>query len=163
MRSAIADERVALSPTTSPADRRWQAPSLCTGWTVHGVVAHVSQSGFPHTWAWIAAAIRHGSPDGGEDVHTRAQAAATPAELVRQLRASASSTYRLPLSSRWDPYVDLLVHGRDALRPFSRTRRYLPGCSPPRSPSPGFAARCTACGDAAQTVRFGHRPGLERR
>lgn len=123
LRSAIAHERVALAADLAGlTDDEWRAPSLCAGWTVHEVVAHVSQSGFPHTWAWIAAAIRHGGPDGGEDVRTRARAARhTPAELVEQLRASATSPYRLPLSSRWDPYVDLLVHGQDALRPLGRT------------------------------------------
>ncbi|MBP2365422.1 maleylpyruvate isomerase family mycothiol-dependent enzyme [Pseudonocardia parietis] len=123
LRSAIAEERIALADDlTHLTGAEWRTSSLCAGWTVHEVVAHVSQSGFPHTWAWIASAIRHGGPDGGEDVRTRARAARyTPSELVEQLRESATSTYRLPLSGRWDPYVDLLVHGQDALRPLGRT------------------------------------------
>ncbi|MBN9737067.1 MULTISPECIES: maleylpyruvate isomerase family mycothiol-dependent enzyme [unclassified Pseudonocardia] len=123
LRSAIAEERIALADDLSTlTGDEWGAPSLCAGWSVHEVVAHVSQSGFPHTWAWIASAVRHGGPDGGEDVRTRARAARHgPAELVELLRESATSTYRLPLSNRWDPYVDLLVHGQDALRPLGRT------------------------------------------
>jgi uncharacterized protein (TIGR03083 family) len=127
LRAAIAEERIALADdlATLTGDE-WATPSLCAGWSVHEVVAHVSQSGFPHTWSWIASAVRHGGPDGGEDVRTRARAARHgPAELVAQLRASATSAYRLPLSNRWDPYVDLLVHGQDALRPLGR-RHPLP-------------------------------------
>jgi uncharacterized protein (TIGR03083 family) len=43
-----------------------------------------------------------------------------PAELIAQIRATASSMKRTPLSSPLDPLADVIVHGQDIARPLGR-------------------------------------------
>ncbi|WP_448641475.1 hypothetical protein [Geodermatophilus sp. URMC 63] len=54
------------------------------------------------------------------DVAHRRSAAFAPAGLVRQLRESAESARRMPLSGPMDPLVDVVVHAQDIARPLGR-------------------------------------------
>ena len=107
------------------APEAWSTPSLCPGWTVHEVVAHLTLS-TRETWPdFLVGMIKHcGNFDrlAATRAHERAlRNSAT--ELVEQLRVSADSTKRSPGSGPLDPLLDLLVHGQDIARPLGHERR----------------------------------------
>ena len=120
---AVAAERLALCDLldTLTADE-WQTQSLCPQWTVHEVVAHLTLTTRDTTWQLIKGAIKaRGNFDRMTADTARAQAARfAPVELIGQLRDTASSTRRTPLSSPLDPLTDVLVHSQDITRPLGR-------------------------------------------
>ncbi|MGW3424135.1 maleylpyruvate isomerase family mycothiol-dependent enzyme [Streptomyces phaeochromogenes] len=102
----------------------WEAPSLCTGWTVHDVVAHLTLSTRTTLPAMVKGMVRaRGDWERMEfDAARRRAADFGPAELIAQFRETAASTRRAPLSAPLDPLVDVLVHGQDIARPLGRVR-----------------------------------------
>ncbi|MEN3615181.1 maleylpyruvate isomerase family mycothiol-dependent enzyme [Plantactinospora sp. ZYX-F-223] len=103
-----------------PAD--WLVPSLCQGWTVHDLVAHLTiptRATMPDV---IIGAIRaRGNFHRMTARQARDRAARfTPDELIAQLRETAGSDRRMPGSGPMDPLVDVLVHGQDIARPLRR-------------------------------------------
>jgi uncharacterized protein (TIGR03083 family) len=106
----------------TPAE--WAADSLCAGWTVHDLAAHLTLSTRTTLPMVLWGAIRaRGSFDRMEDRLTRERAARfTPAELVAQIRETAGSPRRAPGAGPLDPLVDFLVHGQDIARPLGRVR-----------------------------------------
>lgn len=105
-------------------EEEWQTPSLCAGWTVHHVLAHLALS---TRQPFLSTMIRVARARG--DFH-RVEAnlaveygrAYQPRELIAQLRETAGSPYRFPLSGPLDPLTDVLVHGQDIARPLGRER-----------------------------------------
>jgi uncharacterized protein (TIGR03083 family) len=110
----------AILDTLAPDD--WRTQSLCTHWTVHEVVAHLTLATRDTAWDLVKGAIRaRGSFDRMTADMAREQARRfAPSALIGQLRATATSTRRAPLSNRLDPLVDVLVHGQDIARPLGR-------------------------------------------
>jgi uncharacterized protein (TIGR03083 family) len=102
----------------------WEVPSLCTGWTVHDVVAHLTLSTRTTLPGMVRGMVRaRGDWERMEFDAARKRAAAFgPAELIEQFRETAASTRRAPLSAPLDPLVDVLVHGQDIARPLGRVR-----------------------------------------
>ena len=102
----------------------WLAGSLCPGWTVHDVVAHLTTSTMPMSvWDTIKGAIsaRGDFNRMTADQGRRRAAAFQPAALVARLRETAGSSRRAPGSRALDPLVEVLVHGQDiAGRPGTR-------------------------------------------
>jgi uncharacterized protein (TIGR03083 family) len=105
-----------------PAD--WDVASLCTGWTVRDVVAHLTLATRLSKPAAVLGVLR-ARGDVNRMIHDsscRRSAEFGPAELVAQLRATAASARR-PLGTQpLDPLVDMLVHGQDITRPLHRAR-----------------------------------------
>ncbi|SFO86621.1 TIGR03083 family protein [Amycolatopsis arida] len=101
----------------------WDVPSLCAGWTVRDVAAHLALSTSDTLLGTITGMIRAR----GDWNRMNATAArdwarrCSPAELVAQLREIAGSARRSPGAGPLDPLVDLLVHGQDMARPLGRT------------------------------------------
>lgn len=96
----------------------WTRPSLCEGWTVSDVVAHLSLS-TTETWRdFIVGMIRNlGNFDRWNATSARDQARRhIPHKLVTILRDQADSRDHSPGSSTLDQLVDLLVHGQDISR-----------------------------------------------
>ncbi|MFB9905593.1 maleylpyruvate isomerase family mycothiol-dependent enzyme [Allokutzneria oryzae] len=119
------DERLSLADfLESLDDHEWQRDSLCSGWTVHDVAAHMTLSTRTTLLVVIRGAIRARGDFNRMVSNLARERAATfdPAELVAQLRATAGSTHRTLGSSPLDPLVDALVHGQDIARPLGRTR-----------------------------------------
>lgn len=106
------------------APDEWAVPSLCGGWTVREVVAHLTTATRWTVWSAVRGIVRaRGDLDRLFHEVARERAAAYgPAELVEQLRATASSTLRFPGAAVHDPLVDVLVHGQDIARPLGRVR-----------------------------------------
>lgn len=103
-------------------EAEWTQPSLCPGWTVHDVLAHVSTTDtLRDTVVAIFRAKGNWNRMNAEMATMRA-ARYTPAELIAQLREFADSTRRAPGAGVLDPLVDIIVHGQDVARPLGRTR-----------------------------------------
>jgi uncharacterized protein (TIGR03083 family) len=105
-------------------DHEWRAPSLCAGWTVHDVAAHLTLS----TRTTLLVAIKGAVKARGDvnrmiaDLARERAARFGPAELVAQLRETAGSARRAPGAGPLDPLVDALVHGQDVARAVGRVR-----------------------------------------
>jgi uncharacterized protein (TIGR03083 family) len=129
IRRAVEAERLDLADLLdrlAPAD--WEVGSLCAGWTVRDVVAHLTLATRLSRRAALLGVLRaRGDVNRmiGEAARRRAAEFGT-AELVAQLRATAGSARR-PLGTQPpDPLVDLLVHGQDIARPLDRVQP-MPG------------------------------------
>jgi len=106
----------------TPAD--WDVASLCRGWTVRDVVAHMTLTTRLSRAAAVFGVLRARGDINRMigDAARRRAAEFAPPELVAQLRATAGSARR-PLGTQPpDPLVDVLVHGQDIARPLGRTR-----------------------------------------
>ena len=119
------DERLSLADLfDSLADHEWQTPSLCEGWTVLHVAAHLTMSTRTTGFVMFTGMLRAmGDFNRMEDNLARARAARfSRAELIAQLRETAGSARRTPGAAPLDPLVDALVHGQDVARPLGRER-----------------------------------------
>lgn len=115
---AIAEERAALIELVAGLDdAQLRSPSLCEGWTVHHVVAHltmafnVSAPGF--LWrALVEPMSISGAIDRFAQENTR-----RPVEgILAQLHDHVADT-RHPPGQPLAPLIDLIVHGEDICRP----------------------------------------------
>jgi len=115
-RLSLADLFDDLSP------QEWETPSLCAGWRVRDVAAHLtlSQMGLIPV---VAAAVR-ARGNFNRMVHDTAvrQARLPTTEYAPRLRAMAGSRKKAPGVSHLEPLIDVLVHGQDIAIPLGRTR-----------------------------------------
>lgn len=117
-RLGVADLLAGLAPP------EWGHASLCEGWTIRDVAAHLTLTTRISVPGAVLALLRaRGNVDRmlGDTARRRA-AAFEPVELVEQLRETAGSPRRPPGTSPVDPLVDVLVHGQDIARPLGRDR-----------------------------------------
>lgn len=117
-------ERLALADLLDTLDdREWQVQSLCAGWTVHEVVAHLTLADREFATTMLRLARTRGDFDRVTNEMARERALRySPAELVAQLRETAGRPRRFPMSGALDPLTDILVHGQDITRPLGRDR-----------------------------------------
>ncbi len=123
IQAAVRAERLAVADLVEGLDDAgWSVRSLCPAWTVREVVAHLTVTTRATLPSVIGDAIRaRGSFDRMTvDVARRRSAAFPRSELVRQLRESAESSRRMPLSGPMDPLMDVVVHAQDIARPLGR-------------------------------------------
>lgn len=120
MLAAERTELIALLRELTEA--QWDTPTLCSGWRVREMVAHLRYDSIPLTeYAGIAIRNRF-SIDGVNNAMAAAGARRTPAELLAEFEAAPGSV------SRWWPRLglaDLLVHQQDIRRPLG-LRRDIP-------------------------------------
>lgn len=114
-RAALADDLATLTP------EQWRQPSLCRGWDVEEVVAHLTAAASlgPAAWVRSMARARFRSAE-----HNRRQVlrhrGATPAETLERFRAVVDST--TAPSGHTPAYVgEVLVHAEDVRRPLGLT------------------------------------------
>ncbi|MGY1946761.1 maleylpyruvate isomerase family mycothiol-dependent enzyme [Nocardia asiatica] len=105
-------------------DHEWTADSLCPGWTVHDVLAHLTLSNRVTLGATLAGVVRaRGNWNRMTERMARDRARRyAPAELIAQLREGAGWTRRAPGAGPLDPLVDTMIHGQDIARPLGRQR-----------------------------------------
>jgi uncharacterized protein (TIGR03083 family) len=119
------DERLDLCEFLEQLDAdAWSVPSLCSGWTVHDVLAHLTTSTEGSLWDFVTGMIKaRGDFErmGADQARERA-AAFPPAVLIDRLRGTAGSADRAFGAGPLDPLVDVLVHGQDIARPLNRAR-----------------------------------------
>jgi len=101
---------------------QWESPSLCEGWSVHVVAAHLNapwEASLPRV---LFEVVRARSLTKGFDrVAVKIATARTPAECVAGLRDHAESRFTPPGSGPEAPLTDVIVHGADMLRPSGRS------------------------------------------
>jgi uncharacterized protein (TIGR03083 family) len=117
-RGALVEDLVRLEP------EEWEIASLCDGWAVRDVVAHLAATAVLSKRGFARAFVRSGfSSD--RIVHRQVANARsrTPAELLAALRTSANSTASPPLPTI-TRIIEIVVHGEDIRRPLGLRHTY---------------------------------------
>ena len=130
---SIDSERLGLADLIddlSPAE--WETPSLCTGWLVRDVAAHLTQAHMGYRDALVGALRARGSFDRMIRDAALRIGPLPPEECSRRIRAMVGSRRRAPMVSPVEPLIDVLVHGQDIAVPLGRER--------PVAPAPAEAA-----------------------
>lgn len=121
----VHDERAALLATLEGlTPQQWETPSLCAGWSVRDVAAHLAGNAGT-TFSGMVAAMLRARFDFDE---MNAQGVArhrgeTPSDVLALLRERARST-RTPPVDRASRLVEEVVHGEDVRRPLGLVRHY---------------------------------------
>jgi uncharacterized protein (TIGR03083 family) len=120
-------ERAALVADLSRlGDGGWEVPSLCEGWTVHDVAAHLVDTARTTRLGFLTGLVRARFDFDLQNVRgVERWRGATPQETLERLRAvvSRTSTPPAPQDSR---LVEEVVHGEDVRRPLGLSRDYPP-------------------------------------
>ena len=118
-------ERRALVDDLAAVDAaRWDEPSLCAGWSVHDVVAHLVDTALTTRTGFVVGLVRAGFDFDRQNARGVARhRGTTPAETLDRLRRAAPrrSSPPAPLESR---LVEEVVHGEDVRRPLGLVREY---------------------------------------
>jgi uncharacterized protein (TIGR03083 family) len=129
--AAVAEERRRLAGLIGGLDAAQLAtPSLCAGWDVKTVAAHVVSTVMDGTGAFLRLAVRRGSMARAIDELARRRAQLPAAEIVASLNRCADRPISPPLFGPLDPLADVLVHSGDVRIPLGR----------PFAPDPRLAA-----------------------
>ncbi|WP_211260548.1 maleylpyruvate isomerase family mycothiol-dependent enzyme [Amycolatopsis jejuensis] len=118
-------ERAALiDDLTAVEDCRWETPSLCEGWTVHDVVAHLIDTARTTRVRFIAGMVRARMDFDRQNARGVVRERGDhPQETLARLRLvrGRTATPPAPLDSR---LVEEVVHGEDIRRPLGIGRDY---------------------------------------
>ena len=119
VRAAIAAERRRIADLLeSLAPAQLEVPSLCAGWTVKQVAAHLVAAVATPTGALPGVLLRSGFRLHRANALLAEQVARRPAaELAGDLRRHAENPFRPPLVGYPGQLTDLQVHGQDMRRP----------------------------------------------
>ncbi|MFZ3495546.1 maleylpyruvate isomerase family mycothiol-dependent enzyme [Streptomyces sp. 5.8] len=122
-RLSLADLLDDLSPS------EWETPSLCAGWRVREVAAHLTLAHLGVFPALVAVVRARGGFD--RMIHDTAvrEAAHPAAEFAPRLRAMAGSRRKAPGVTHLEPLIDILVHGQDIAVPLGRPRTMPAGAA----------------------------------
>ncbi len=122
-RAELAD----LMETFTEAD--WETPSLCEGWRVREVAAHLTlaQMGLLPALGEIVRA--RGSFNAMIRDTALRQAERPVSDYPVLLRAMVGSRKKAPFVSDLEPLIDQLVHGQDMVVPLGRTREMPPAAA----------------------------------
>ena len=129
--AAVADERRQLATLVEGLDAAQLAtPSLCEGWDVKTVAAHVVSTVMDGTPAFLRLALRRLSMARAIDELARRRARLPAAEIAASLHRCADRPISPPFFGPLDPLADILVHGGDLRIPLGQ----------PFQPDPQLAA-----------------------
>lgn len=123
----VHQERRALIHDLEPLEpAQWQTPSLCSGWDVHDVLAHVIDTAKTTRLSFIRRMIAARMDfDRDNAVGVQREKTGNPENTIAGLRAVLSRTSGPPagLATR---LVEAFVHGEDIRRPLGIRRDYPP-------------------------------------
>ncbi|WP_062981035.1 maleylpyruvate isomerase family mycothiol-dependent enzyme [Nocardia anaemiae] len=122
---AVAAERAGLVELLAPlSEAEWDHPSLCDGWRVRDVVAHIVLSARASLgWILINVIRARGSLDRAiRDTAIRHADRSTTQQLLGELRDSIDARVTAIGTTPADRLMDLLVHGQDIAVPLGITR-----------------------------------------
>ncbi|MBL1087803.1 MULTISPECIES: maleylpyruvate isomerase family mycothiol-dependent enzyme [Streptomyces] len=126
LRAAIAAERRELADMLDGLpEARWDAPTLCAGWRVREVAAHMSM-GFRHPLPKVAAELLKSGGNINRMADRLARkdaAAATPRQLAGFLREHAHHPWKPPVGGLASALGHDVVHGLDITVPLGIGRR----------------------------------------
>lgn len=120
--AAIDDQRRRTTDLLdSLSDADWTQPSLCDGWTVRDVAAHLTmqQAGLG---TFIPAILKYGLKTNHVNHRWAVDkaAAVTPSTLVAEIRAMIGSRKHVLVVTSRETLIDNLVHTQDIVRPLGR-------------------------------------------
>jgi len=107
-------------------DAEWQLPSLCEGWRVRDVAAHLTLAQMGVLPALVAFARARGSFNAMIHDSGVRQAELPVEDYPVLLRAMIGSRKKAPFVSDLEPLIDQLVHGQDMVMPLGRRREMPP-------------------------------------
>ncbi|MGZ5399490.1 MAG: maleylpyruvate isomerase family mycothiol-dependent enzyme [Nocardioides sp.] len=111
-RAMLADLLASLSP------EQWESPSLCPGWRVRDVGAHLSLAATASAGEVLRGAVAaRGNPDRMIRDVSIARGQRPTSEIVSDLRSIIGSRKLAPTTFWRDPLLDILVHAHDIARP----------------------------------------------
>ncbi len=103
------------------SDDQWRRPSLCAGWTVRDVAAHLTQQQIGLGGALAMMAQWRGSLDRMIRDAACRRAAALPTErIIAEIRGMAGSRRHTIGVTYLETLTDILVHGQDIAIPLGR-------------------------------------------
>ena len=105
-------------------DAQWETPSLCDGWTVHDVVAHLINTAKATRIGFLVDMARARFDFDLQNARgVKHERGASPHETLDRLRQAATltSTPPAPIDTR---LIEAVVHGEDIRRPLGLTRAY---------------------------------------
>lgn len=111
-------ERIA-SMLEGLAAHEWAHPSLCEGWSVRDVGAHLTLQEATAGWM-LRELLLHPAPGLNAFIRrgaARESARLTEAEIVARLRGMAGHRRHNVGLTKWEPLIDILVHGLDIAIP----------------------------------------------
>ena len=120
-------ERAALVADLEGLDeQQWRTPSLCEGWTIHDVAAHLVGNASPVRIPGLLAAIVRArfSFDRMNQQDVERERGDGPAYTLRRLREVAGLTAAPPFVPLVVRLVEEVVHGEDVRRPLGIRRSY---------------------------------------
>lgn len=103
----------------------WDTPSLCAGWRVRDVVAHVvanAEGAYTARRALPGLLTHRFNVDAWLYHDGCRRGAASPAELAARLRQSAGNTFRPPGRKPADVLADVIIHSQDVFVPLGIDR-----------------------------------------
>ncbi len=111
---AVAAERRRIADLLDSLDEDALAtPSLCKGWDVKTVAAHLVSVFADSFWTFQWAALRHGGLHRAIDELARRRARTPAADIARTLRQRADHRLNPPVTGPLSGLTDVLVHGGD--------------------------------------------------
>lgn len=124
MFAAVADERRSIADLISILDADQLATaSLCTGWDVKTVAAHLVSDFVDGFWGFLASGVRHGGMNRGIDALARRRAQSSAADIADTLRRRADHRLSPPVTGALAGLTDVLVHGADIRIPLEVSHR----------------------------------------
>ena len=112
--AAVADERRKIAALIDGLDDAQLATqSLCAGWDVKTVAAHLVSVFADGFWGFQAAAVRHFGVNRGIDALARRRAQLPAADIAAALRDGADHRLSSPVFGPVSGLTDVLVHGGD--------------------------------------------------
>ncbi|MGV0990941.1 MAG: maleylpyruvate isomerase family mycothiol-dependent enzyme [Mycobacterium sp.] len=102
-------------------EQQWMAPSLCGGWRVRDVAAHLTHSHMSPARA-IVEAVKSGFRFDPMIRRLGVEDPRSQSEIAAALRAMIGARKRVPGTSVQQPLIELLVHGQDMTVPLGIDR-----------------------------------------
>jgi len=120
----VADERRSLADVLEGlTDEQWAADSLCAGWTVKAVAAHVTTIFHVSTPMFLLKAVTSGGLGrASRKMAVREEADRSTSDIVGELRANAEHRFTPPGLGPEAPLADIVMHGQDIRRPLGIER-----------------------------------------
>ena len=118
----VGDQRIELAGLLEDLNaEQWMAPSLCDGWRVRDVAAHLTHSHMNPVRA-IVAAVRSGFRFDTMIRRLGSHDRRSQTEIAAALRGMAGARKKVPGTSVQQPMIELLVHGQDITVPLGIDR-----------------------------------------
>jgi uncharacterized protein (TIGR03083 family) len=115
--ASAAERRGVADLLESLDDPALATPSLCEGWDVRTVGAHLASAITARVLPFLLLSIRYGGFDRANDERSRRAAQQPVADIVATLRTHADSRFCPPGTGPRAPLTDALVHSGDMRRP----------------------------------------------